>query len=99
MSTVTNAVETLTLNVTGMTCGSCERHIKKELDQVPGYSDARVNLAAGRVDVSFQAGTTTPDQLIAAVVRAGYPAEVASAATETRPGDSKSCGCCAPRNS
>lgn len=99
MSNVESAVETITLSVAGMSCGSCERRIRKELDLVPGYRDAKADLAAGRVNVSYDPGAATPGQMVAAVVRAGYPAEVAPDATEVRSDGAATCGCCAPRNS
>jgi len=72
MTTVADATQTITLDVTGMSCGSCERHVRQELDQVPGYRSAEVDLGTGRVRVSFERGTATPEQLVEAVVRAGY---------------------------
>lgn len=98
MSNIGNTAETITLKVAGMTCGSCERHIRKELDRVSGYRDAKVDLAGGRVEVSYEPGAATPEQLVGAVIRAGYPAEVADAATEAPSNGAKSCGCCATRN-
>lgn len=32
MTTVVDATQTITLDVTGMSCGSCERHVRQELD-------------------------------------------------------------------
>ncbi|HET7322501.1 MAG TPA: heavy metal-associated domain-containing protein [Longimicrobiaceae bacterium] len=95
---MSNAVETITLRVTGMTCGSCERHVREGLGQVPGYRDAKVDLASGRVEVSYEPGAATPEQLVAAVIRAGYPAEIATASAEAPSSAPKSCGCCAPKN-
>lgn len=95
MSTTTNAIETVTLNVAGMTCGSCERHIKKELDQVQGYRDAQVDLAGGQVVVTYELGAATPRQLVDAVTKAGYPAEVAQASAEVPSKGQDSHGCCA----
>lgn len=99
MSNITNGVETITLNVSGMTCGSCERHIKKALHGVPGYQDAKVDLPGGRVLVTYEPGTATTEQLADAVTRAGYPAEPASTLGQTQSDAPKSYGCCATRNS
>lgn len=100
MSTIEAAVETLTLNVSGMTCGSCVRHVTRALEQVPGFQEARVDLPAGRIHLSYQSGAATPDTLLTAVTRAGYPAALASASTESgSSGATPSCGCCAPRTS
>ncbi len=95
MSTTAKAIETVTLNVAGMTCGSCERHIRKELDQVQGYRDAQVDLAGGQVRVTYEPGAATPEQLKGAVIKAGYPAEVAEASAEVPSEGQNSPGCCA----
>ena len=97
MSATRNAVETITLNVAGMTCGSCERHITKALDQVGGYRDAKVDLAGGQVHVTYELGAASPEQLVDAVTKAGYPAQVATAAVNAQPNGPKSCGCCATK--
>jgi copper chaperone CopZ len=96
MTTTANAIETITLNVAGMTCGSCERHIQKELDQVGGFRNAEVDLAQGQVIVVYDASAARPEQLVEAVTRAGYPAEIA-VAEGVKPSGTKSCSCCAPK--
>ena len=98
MTTTANTIETVTLDVAGMTCGSCERHIKQELNQVAGYRDAQVGIAEGRVRVTYDASASTPADLVEAIVRAGYPA--ALAATESPAparASGSSCSCCAPK--
>lgn len=98
MTNSSNRIETITLEVAGMTCGSCERHIRKELEQVPGYREARVSLAEDRVQVSYDAAAARPDDLVEAVVRAGYPAVVAeSGSPAPREEKAASCACCVPR--
>lgn len=98
MSSTYSTIETVTLSVAGMTCGSCERHIRKELDGVSGYRDARVSLAEGRVQVTYDASAASPGDLVQAVVRAGYAAEVAAGEAPTPAGVEASSGsCCAPR--
>lgn len=94
MTTVADATQTITLDVTGMSCGSCERHVRQELDQVPGYRSAEVDLGTGRVRVSFERGTATPEQLVEAVVRAGYGATVATLPEEEATSRSQAGGCC-----
>lgn len=98
MTTTASVSGTITLAVSGMTCGSCERHIREGLEEVPGYQSAQFDLAAGRVAVSYDPGTATPDRLARAVADTGYPAEVTTAAEESESGaaKTKSCGCCAP---
>ena len=60
---------TLTLPVEGMTCASCVGRVERALRKVPGVTDAAVNLATERAEVT---GVATPDALIAAIAAAGY---------------------------
>lgn len=64
------------LDVTGMTCGGCVRHVTKALSAVPGVSAVDVSLE-GHSAVVRHDGTTPADQLVAAVVKAGYEAKAA----------------------
>lgn len=83
--------DTLTLNVTGMTCGSCKRHVEQALSGVGGVQDAEVDLAGGRATVRVDGAT--PEQLIQAVRDAGYGADLASAGADT-PRGAGGCACC-----
>ena len=63
------------LNVTGMSCGHCVSHVKSALEGIDGVSLAEVSLEDHRADVT--ASSEVPDEaLVAAVVGAGYEAEV-----------------------
>ncbi|HEU4454010.1 MAG TPA: heavy metal-associated domain-containing protein [Longimicrobium sp.] len=96
MSTTTTR-ETITLAVSGMTCGNCKRHVEEALSGVPGVHAAEVDLAAGRATVAFDAGAPTTEQLVDAVRDAGYDAEVATVEAATvETGDPRrmtGCGC------
>jgi Cu+-exporting ATPase len=59
----------LSLPVEGMTCASCAGRVERALRQVPGVTDAHVNLAAERVEVE---GSATPVALAGAIRAAGY---------------------------
>lgn len=69
--------QTTILNITGMTCGSCSRHVDHVLRHVPAVSDVRVDQRAGMAQITHT-GDTTSDALIAAMVGAGYDASLAS---------------------
>jgi len=71
----TPAQERLELGLTGMTCAACAARIEKVLNRVPGVH-AAVNFATEIATVGFDPATATPDQLIAAVTRAGYGASI-----------------------
>lgn len=60
-----------TINVTGMTCQNCVRHVKEALSAVPGVRSANVDLdsATARLDTEREIG---PAELRAALDEAGY---------------------------
>lgn len=60
------------LKISGMTCAACANRVEKELQKTPGVRHAAVNLAAGRAAVEYDGNVLSPDQLLAAVERAGY---------------------------
>src|SRR5579859_7803409 len=62
----------VTFPVTGMTCASCVRRIEKALNRVDGVHEASVNLATEKAKVVYDASVATPDQLQAAIQKAGY---------------------------
>ena len=67
--------ESLTFDITGMTCASCSARVEKALGKVPGVLDASVNLATEQAVVEVAQGTSAA-ALIAAVERAGYGAQL-----------------------
>jgi len=68
---------TLKLRVTGMTCGHCQMKVEQALLGAIGVYSAVVDLSGGEAEVDFDDDTTTTDQLIAAIAKAGYGAKVA----------------------
>lgn len=59
----------LTLNVTGMTCGHCVRTIERAVAKVPGVQTARVDLAAETLTF----GGSAPRALVVDAIRkVGY---------------------------
>lgn len=61
------------LNVTGMTCGACVRHVGGALRSVPGVVDVEVDLRAGRARVVTGEDVEVAS-LVAAIEDAGYEA-------------------------
>ena len=68
------APQTLDLKVEGMTCASCVGRVEKALKQVPGVTDAVVNLATETATVRAEGPVL--DAAIAAIRKAGYEAAV-----------------------
>jgi P-type Cu+ transporter len=64
------------LSISGMTCATCALRVEKALSAVPGVVGAEVNLAGNRGYVEGIAGALRPADLIAAVRRAGYEAQL-----------------------
>src|SRR4051794_15241661 len=62
----------VTLDIGGMTCGSCSARIERKLNRMDGVQ-AEVNFATEQARVSFDVGVTV-DDLIATVEAAGYTA-------------------------
>ena len=65
-------MQTELLKITGMTCGGCVSSVTKALKAASGVSDVQVSLSAGEATVQFDERMTSPDQLKAAVLEAGY---------------------------
>jgi copper chaperone CopZ len=63
-----------TMTVSGMHCGACADKVHTALMQVPGVKGARVDLAAGTVEIAYDAGKTTVEKLKAAVTGVGFSA-------------------------
>lgn len=65
-------MNTATYNVTGMTCGHCENHVKEELAEI-GLTDIEVSHETGILTVNSE--TEIDDaKVIEAVDEAGYEA-------------------------
>ncbi len=71
--------QTLELDVTGMTCGSCAARVQRALSRQEGVTEALVNYATGRATVELAPGAPDTDALVRAVEQAGYGASPAAA--------------------
>ncbi len=64
-------MSTATYTVNGMTCEHCVRSVTEEVTELPGVTDAQVDLASGLLTVSGDAAQDT-DAVRGAVEEAGY---------------------------
>ena len=62
--------EKISLPVEGMTCAACVGRVERALKKLPGVTDAAVNLATERADVTVNGADRA--SLIAAIEKAGY---------------------------
>jgi len=74
MTTAISSSSICTLDIGGMTCASCVRHVEKALSRIDGVRSAEVNLATEAATVSFDPQTAGLSELTAAVAAAGYTA-------------------------
>ncbi len=80
-----DAEEGVDLLVKGARCAACLRKIETGIGELPGITQARLNLTSGRLAVRWRPGRVTPDQVIQRLDHLGYaaapfdPAEAKSA--------------------
>lgn len=74
-----NAKQRLNLSLFGMHCSSCANIIERSLKKVPGVKQASVNFAAEKASVAFDESLASSADLIEAISRAGYRAELVDA--------------------
>ena len=65
--------EDLILDIKGMTCGSCEATVRRELERLPGVKVSRVSAGEkGRAIISVQRAAVSDADLREAVGKAGF---------------------------
>lgn len=69
-ATVTHSV----FRAEGFSCPSCVAKIEKQVGRLPGVQNVSVKFASARVEVDHDAAVTTPDDILAAIAKAGYRA-------------------------
>ena len=67
-------METLTLNIDGMTCGGCVKSVTRILEGVEGVAKAEVSLEGKSALIEFDPAKTDPAALIEAVEDGGFDA-------------------------
>lgn len=65
------------LSISGMMSTHCSTIVYEVLIKAPGVFNAKVNLATGEAEISYNPHKTTIEALIKAVTNAGYPSKVA----------------------
>jgi copper chaperone len=67
-------METIVLEVEGMTCGGCVRSVTNVLKALPGVTNAEVSLEKSQAKVTFDPAVANAAGMRAAIVEAGYEA-------------------------
>lgn len=65
-------------DIQGMTCSSCQSHVEKAVKKLDGTKDVNVNLLTNTMRVEFDDEVTNEDNIIQAVVDAGYGATISN---------------------
>ena len=65
-------METVKLNVQGMTCGGCVASVTRVLKATPGVSEAQVTLQPGAATVTYDPARVQVRDLEAAIEGAGF---------------------------
>lgn len=83
-------MNTIDLQVEGMSCGACVKHVTQALQALTGVSGVEVELQSGHVRVSGELAQGG-DPLVASVSAAGYPAKLATASSSTSQPEALGC--------
>ena len=67
-------METLTLNIGGMTCGGCVKSVTRILENTKGVAKAEVSLDNKNAIIEFDPAKINPEALIEAIEDGGYDA-------------------------
>ena len=73
-------MKTIDLQVEGMSCGSCVKHVTQALQPLTGVREVEVDLSSGLVRVSGELAQGSAP-LVMALRDAGYPAKLATDAS------------------
>lgn len=65
-------MQTVTLNVEGMTCGHCSSAVEGALNELDGVSSVKVDLDTGKVDVTYDETKVSATAMNEAIEDQGY---------------------------
>ena len=65
-------METLTLNIKGMTCGGCVKSISNVLQPLSGVSSVNVSLEQNNATIQYDPAKVKPAQFKSAIEDAGF---------------------------
>ena len=68
-------MQTLSFDVSGMTCGGCTGSVQRALSKLDGITDAKVSLSPGLATVVIDPARVTSSQIESTISLMGYPAK------------------------
>ena len=70
-------MKNIKLNITGMECDACVKHVTNGLLSLNGVESVDVSLSTNSAEVTYKEDVVTVDQMISAVDEEGYGASPA----------------------
>lgn len=67
-----NNIQEVKFNVSGMTCASCEEHVKNEVNKLPGIVNVSANSKEGNAFIKFDNSKTNKKAIIKVINTTGY---------------------------
>ncbi len=64
--------------VAGMTCGGCEAAVRMAVNRLEGITEVKASYEEGKATVTYDATRAKPEDIIKAIEKLGYKAEVVS---------------------
>lgn len=74
--------KTIKLKITGMTCAGCSNHISTALKNMDGVIEQSVEYPGDIATIKYDASKTNPAEMIKAIEKAGYKAEIIKETTK-----------------
>jgi len=71
--------QTMTMHVSGMTCGTCPISVRHRALQLKGVHTAAVDLDTATATVTYEDSEQSPQAIAQAITKLGYPATVRKA--------------------
>ena len=75
-------MQTIMMNINGMTCLGCVSSVKSVLDKIAGVNDADVSLENGQVTIQYDAEKTNVNQFKEAIMEAGFEVNISKETTQ-----------------
>ena len=88
----TDSLKKETVEISGMTCGSCANNVQRALSQLGGVHSAKVDLNASSATVEYDPKMVSRDNMKEAVERIGYKFGAQTSGKQSR--ERRRGGCC-----
>jgi len=84
LNNTVNKIKTVKLKITGMTCVGCSNHVSTALKNIEGVIEQSVEYPEDVATIKYDASKTNPTEMIKAIEKAGYKAEIIKEMTKKK---------------